>query len=122
MYISYLLKEYFECGIIELKQIGLVTAYAGEFMQWLKNKAIFYNTDQVAWQEDAYNLKVYAPESFCHINSLRIHENFNLELSSGFTIRKNDLFGNYKCLQLHSFNLVNNCVVDYTYYKNKELL
>ncbi len=122
MDINYLLKQYFECSITELRQIGLVAADADEFRQWLGNKAIFYNIDQVAWNEDDYDLIVDAPESFCHINSLRIHKNFKLELSSGFTIRTDDLFGNYKYLELHSFNLINNCVIDYTYFLNRDQL
>lgn len=122
MGLAYLLDGCIESNIFRLKQAGLQTEQVSIFKKWFRDKMVFYSKDQVDWNEKSYVVEFTAPEGDCHINSLRVCLNLEKELVSGFSIRTDGEGDNHKYGVLHSFNLTNYRVIDYTYFKNRYCL
>lgn len=119
---SYLLKEFFESCMSDLERVRLNVRHGKEFKNWLESKVVYYRKDQVEWNDKSYNLDFTAQRGFCHANSLRLYLDFNIEISSGFSIQSYSSTEDHSFCVIHSFNLANHRVIDYTYYQDKDYL
>jgi len=86
------------------------------FITWLGEKGVFFDSIQVAWNESDYDVNIEARYGYCHANTLMVHQKLNYSFYSGFVRQNNST----QSVITHSFNVWNNRVFDFTYFKNKD--
>lgn len=96
----------------------LQSKYFNLFIKWFYENCVLFDTESVLWKKQLIDRGSANEYSLCHRNSLINCIKNDLEMYCGLAIQSYG--GKYILEVVHSFNVENNIVYDFTYYEHRE--